>query len=129
MSTFGNYEIESAAEKLILFFQSYGYWTTFTLEELRAFYLRNGWDFNKAFFGLMGGWYDDCGPFSVWLEPAEVFIASDSQGNYLVTNHFIDRCSKAADPTNFLRNVDKVTDIIKGHLDKEVDPETKGKPS
>lgn len=129
LSTFGKKEVEISAERLILFFQSYGYWTTFTLSELQEFYRKNNWDFNKALFGLVGGWFDDCGMFGNWITPVEVFLASDSIGNYYVTNHFINRCAKAKDPTAFRQQVDKITEVIKETIKNKSAPENSSNPS
>ena len=52
MGGFGKAEVEESAGKLIQFFQSHGYWCSFTLDELLRYYKEKGWDMNSVFFGL-----------------------------------------------------------------------------
>ena len=92
---FGKAEVEWAAEKLIAFFKSRGYWTGFTLNELHRFYKGKGWETDNVFLGIMGAWFDDGMAFMRWREPADVFIAVTERGVHFVTNNFIDRCANA----------------------------------
>jgi hypothetical protein len=114
LSTFGKCEIETSAERLVLFFQSKGMWCETSMDELSQFYKLQGWDFNKVFFGLMGLWFDDAYMVFDWVEVVDVFIALSPEGGVFVTNKFVDRCAKAADPTNFLKTVE----VIKREIDK-----------
>lgn len=77
-STFGKFEIEDAAVKLI------EYLTTippsnplknpwfFTLSGLISYYKVNDWDTNEALFGLMGSWFDDGGMMGVVPDPGYI---------------------------------------------------------
>jgi len=116
LSTFGKSEIELAAERLILFFQSYGCWVSFTLEELQLFYERNGWKFKEPLFGLLGEWFDYAMPFPCKREVSEDFVVCDDKGNYCITDLFIKRCLSAQDPTAFLEMLNKVEGVISEHL-------------
>lgn len=95
--TFGKAEIEWAAERLVRFFQEKGYWASFTITELLAFYNKNKWDPNLMFFGLMGTWHDDS-PFrwvseeSPWQE-TPVYLGIDGAGNYFITEAFVMKCA------------------------------------
>lgn len=92
LNTFGKAEIEWAAKKLLAFFQSRGYWFGFTLEEMFIFYKEKGWNPSLAFFGLMGGWYDDATLFGGWAQAADIYIAVGADGTHYVTDKFVERC-------------------------------------
>lgn len=92
LNTFGKAEIEWAAKKLLVFFQSRGYWFGFTLQEMIIFYNAKGWNPNLAFFGLMGGWYDDATFVGGWVETSDVYIAIGADGTYYVTDKFVEKC-------------------------------------
>lgn len=87
---FGKHEVEVSAGKLVKFFQSRESWCKFTLSELAEFYRQNGWEPNEMLFGLMGGWYDDCG-FGVWREGIN-FIGHTGK-RLCISEYFIQQCA------------------------------------
>jgi hypothetical protein len=93
-SVFGKSEVEQSAGKLIQFFQSRGRWCEFTIDELRRFYELKGWNYNSAFFGLTGAWYDDGGLAGGWAMPKETYLAFDDSGKAFVTAAFVERCGR-----------------------------------
>lgn len=89
--SFGKAEVEISAGKLVQFFQSRGYWCSFTIDELARYYTLRGWNSNSMFFGLMGLWFDD-GMMGAWRH-AHPCIAINNAGACFVTKEFIDRCA------------------------------------
>jgi hypothetical protein len=91
---FGKAEVEEAAGKLALFFQSKNAWVPFTIVEMVEFFQQRGWDPNGMFFGLNGLWYDDAMVFMItnvaWTE-SDPFIVLGCDMRYYVTDLFIKR--------------------------------------
>lgn len=83
-STFGESEAEQVVRKLLLFFQSRGYWCQFTIDELSRFYKLMGWDSAPMFYGLAAtsGW------------PSDIMLVGDMFGKYVITDKFIERCGR-----------------------------------
>jgi len=94
IGTFQKYEVERVVEKLILFFQSRGYWSRFTFDELSRFYRDKGWNPVTAFYGLTTAYFDDGGMMN-WRQPLDIFIAQGENGMYCVTDRFIERCGRS----------------------------------
>lgn len=89
---FGKAEVEQSAGKLVRFFQSRGYWCSFSLDELQRYYREKGWYTNSIFFGLAGAWYDDSTLSPGWVQSWPC-IAIDTIGLHYVTEHFVLRCA------------------------------------
>lgn len=90
---FGKFEVELSAGKLIQFFQARGWWISFSITELTAFYQKKGWDPNLMFFGLAGLWWSNSPLLGGWNKSWPC-IAIDSDGRCNVTDVFIERCAK-----------------------------------
>jgi len=109
LSSFGAAEIEREAERLVQFFQRYGFWFGFRLEDLVLFYREQGWNECDVLCGLAKPWFHDLGG---WVQPAKPYVVQDSSGLYFVTSLFIERCRAAADPTQFLAMMDTLVEKI-----------------
>lgn len=109
LSSFGAAEIEQQAARLVRFFQRRGFWSSFKLQELQFFYLEQGWDPEEALCGLAKPWFHE---WEGWVPAAKPYVVQDSDGQYFVTNLFIERCKDAADPTAFLAMVEDVAETI-----------------
>lgn len=93
---FGKHEVEYAAGRLIAFFQSKGYWTPFTIEDLYLFYKENNFPFEGVFEGLCGYWIDGALQFMTgtpW-EEAYPFVVTNGEGKFCITDIFLERCLK-----------------------------------
>lgn len=109
LSSFGAAEIEQEAERLVRFFQRRGFWSGFQLEELVLFYHEQGWKPEEALCGLAKPWFDD---WNGWVPAAKPYVVQDSDGQYFVTNLFIERCKAAADPTALIAMVEGLVETI-----------------
>ncbi len=92
--TFGKFEVEEAAARIVAFFTDRGKWRDFTIEEMANFFRSKGWNPNTMFFGLLGGWWSDSGFGGDWIEPRHVYFAFTKDGTCLVTEEFIGKCAK-----------------------------------
>ncbi len=93
---FGKHELEVTAGRLVLFMKERkaGLWDSFTLEELKEFYIVSCWKPNMMLDGLIGVYCDLggqvpelCGPFST-----ETFLVNILGGRFVVTGQFVQRC-------------------------------------
>lgn len=85
---FGKYEIESAAGRLVAFFQHIGQWRSFGLAELLEFYRSKEWDPKMMLYGLHGDWWDD-GDWAV--KPSYCYLIDFGSG-MKVTHEFVQQC-------------------------------------
>ena len=91
---FGRFETEYAAGRLIKFFQSKGYWSSFTIEELVEFGKKNNISTDGIFDGLFGYWCDDSLQFipksNPWREAPPYIVSGGKE--LLITDLFISAC-------------------------------------
>jgi hypothetical protein len=92
--TFGKFEVEESAERIVKFFKERGRWCAFTLDELARFYTHHGWDPEGMFFGLLGGWFNDGGFGGEWDVPQYTYFAFEKGGGCMVTDRFVTQCAR-----------------------------------
>ncbi len=92
--TFGSFEVEDAAKKLVTFFQQKDRWHFFTLNKLRKFYKMNGWDPNTMLFGLAGASMRVAGVSLQLTYPKIPYVVFIHGGKLAVTTEFIAHVSK-----------------------------------
>ncbi len=93
--TFGSYEVEQAASRLVEFFKQSNRWLNFRIEELIEFYRERSWNPNGMFFGLTGG--PHLRGNGMWLKeecPTEPMIICVHGQYFVVTRTFINRCAE-----------------------------------
>lgn len=93
MRSFGKFEVEVTAGRLVQFFREKDYWGVFRLTELFEFYRLNGWDPDTMLFGLIGRWHDDGGTMIHWPSSQHLGMASD--GSVYVTKEFVAACARS----------------------------------
>jgi hypothetical protein len=93
--TFGSFEVEEAASRLVDFFKQSNRWTSFHLEQLYDFYRSNQWNPNGMFFGLTGGPHVRCdGMYDHEEHPKEPMVINVHREFLVVTRTFINRCAR-----------------------------------